>query len=279
MLSSLQRLLTIVFVLLPLIYSVQNSYAEFSSEEQYQRFKNKRKNIKDKIQLIEESISHLNIWEKNISKSEYYKRLQAQNKFLKELKNLKDEYYNLGSKLQDLFEKKQKFISRIHIAREYELGEYEEKLIKAKDYLKKTHMFNEWRMNEESGGDDEIMKNYLIFIINCKTLADILQSDIGAVLRKDFDWKDKDFGWAKDAINSISPSLVMDIKELLTDSSYSYEKQTFDDVKDSITGDGWLIKNTPMLCRTIKEVHNIILPDKRKNVMNRMRSRFEEWFN
>ncbi len=80
-------------------------------------------------------------------------------------------------------------------------------------------------MNEKNGGEYEIMKNYLIFVISCKTLEDILQSDIGAILRKDFDWKDKDFNWAKDAIHSISSSLVRDIKELLTDGSYSYEKK------------------------------------------------------
>ncbi|WP_375615190.1 MULTISPECIES: hypothetical protein [unclassified Bartonella] len=193
MLSSLQKCLTIVFLLLTLIYGVKNAHAELSSDEQYQHLKNKRKNIKESIQFIEESMSHLNIWEKNISKAEYYERLQERNKLYKKLKTLKNEYYNLGSKLQDLAEKKQKIIFRIHIAREYEVGEYEEKLIKTKDYLKKTQMFNEWGMNEKSGGDDEIMKNYLMFIIACNTLADILQSDIGAILRKDFDWKDKDF--------------------------------------------------------------------------------------
>ncbi|WP_156809238.1 hypothetical protein [Bartonella queenslandensis] len=271
-------------MLLPLICSVKNVYAELSSEEQYQHFKNKRKTIKDRIQFIEESIAHLDIWEKNISKSEYYKRLQKRTKFFEELQSLKNEYYKLGSKLQDLFEKKQKLIFRAHIAREYEVGEHEEKLIKAKNYLKKTQMFNEWKMNEENGADDEIMKNYLMFIIACNTFADILQSDIGAILRKDFDWKDKDFSWARDANNSISPNLVRDIKELLTDGSYSYEKQIFDDIKDQLTGDKLtgdkpFLKDASMLCRTIKEVHTIMLPDKRKSIMNRMRSHFEEWFN
>ncbi|WP_375674467.1 hypothetical protein [Bartonella sp. CL100XZDX] len=279
MLSSLQKCLTIVFLLLTLIYGVKNAHAELSSDEQYQHLKNKRKNIKESIQFIEESMSHLDIWEKNISKAEYYERLQEQNKLYKKLKTLKNEYYNLGSKLQDVAEKKQKNISRIHIAREYEVGEYEEKLIKTKDYLKKTQMFNEWGMNEKSGGDDEIMKNYLMFIIACNTLADILQSDIGAILRKDFDWKDKDFSWAKGANNSISPSLVRDIKELLTDGSYSYEKQIFDDIKNSLTGDNWFVKNAPELCRTIKEVHNIMLPNKKKNIIDRMRSHVEKLFN
>ncbi|WP_375610351.1 MULTISPECIES: hypothetical protein [unclassified Bartonella] len=279
MLSSLQKCLTIVFLLLTLIYGVKNAHAELSSDEQYQHLKNKRKNIKESIQFIEESMSHLNIWEKNISKAEYYERLQERNKLYKKLKTLKNEYYNLGSKLQDLAEKKQKIIFRIHIAREYEVGEYEEKLIKTKDYLKKTQIFNEWGMNEKSGGDDEIMKNYLMFIIACNTLADILQSDIGAILRKDFDWKDKDFSWAKGANNSISPSLVRDIKELLTDGSYSYEKQIFDDIKNSLTKDNLFVKNAPELCRTIKEVHNIMLPNKKKNIIDRMRSHVKELFN
>ncbi len=55
----------IVFLLLPLIYGVKNLCAGLSFEEQYQHFKNKRKNI---------------------SKSEYYKRFQERNKFLKEQK-------------------------------------------------------------------------------------------------------------------------------------------------------------------------------------------------
>lgn len=40
---------------------------------------------------------------------------------------------------------------------------------------------------------NEIMKNYLTFTIFCKTLGGILQSDIGAILHKNFGWKDKDF--------------------------------------------------------------------------------------
>lgn len=108
MLSSLQKCLTIVFLLLTLIYGVKNAHAELSSDEQYQHLKNKRKNIKESIQFIEESMSHLNIWEKNISKAEYYERLQERNKLYKKLKTLKNEYYNLGSKLQDLAEKNKK---------------------------------------------------------------------------------------------------------------------------------------------------------------------------
>ncbi len=41
MLSSLQKFLTIVFLLLPCIYGVKDTHAELFSEEQYQRFKNK----------------------------------------------------------------------------------------------------------------------------------------------------------------------------------------------------------------------------------------------
>lgn len=94
--------------------------------------------------------------------------------------------------------------------------------MRAKKYLKKTQLFSEWKMNEGVGGDDVIMKNYLTFTIFCKTLGGILQSDIGAILHKNFGWKDKDFLWAN---NSISPSLIRDIKELLTNSSDSYEQR------------------------------------------------------
>ncbi len=64
MLSSLQKLLTIVFLLLTLIHGEKHAYAELSSDEQYQHLKNKRKNIKESIQFIEESMSHLDIWKK-----------------------------------------------------------------------------------------------------------------------------------------------------------------------------------------------------------------------
>ncbi len=115
------------------------------------------------------SIYHLDILGKKFSKAEYYKRLQERNKFLKELKNLKNEYYNLGSKLQDLFEKNKNL----------SLGRYSER-VRSRRIVRKAELFNKWKI-------------ILIFVISCKILADILQSDIGAILRKDFDWKDKDF--------------------------------------------------------------------------------------
>lgn len=42
----------------------------------------------------------------------------------------------------------------MHVAREYEVKEYEAKLMRAKEYLNKTQLFNEWKMNEGVGGDE-----------------------------------------------------------------------------------------------------------------------------
>ncbi len=56
----------------------------------------------------------------------------------------------------------------MHVAGEYYVEEYEEKLIRAKKYLKKTQLFNELKMNEGVRGDDEVMKNYLTFTIFLK---------------------------------------------------------------------------------------------------------------
>lgn len=75
-------------------------------------------------------------------------------------------------------------------------------------------------MNEDVGGwslDNERLFN---FVISCKNFGYILQSDIITALYKRFYWKEQDFIWARNANNSINPSLIRDIEELLTNSSY-----------------------------------------------------------
>lgn len=134
MVSLLQKLLFIVFVLLTLICFFKNSYAEsslakLSLDERDQYFKEKRENINSIIKFIEKKIDEFNILKNRISNNtEHYRLLQEQNKLLQEQKDLKDEYYNIGYKLNNLTEKKLKFIAKIHVAREYEVKEYEENL-------------------------------------------------------------------------------------------------------------------------------------------------------
>ncbi|WP_254474053.1 hypothetical protein [Bartonella sp. B1098] len=55
---------------------------------------------------------------------------------------------------------------------------------------------------------NETIEYYPIIILSCKIQESMLYSDVGALLRKDFGWKQEDFSWAKDAINSIDPELI-----------------------------------------------------------------------
>ncbi|WP_246744059.1 hypothetical protein [Bartonella raoultii] len=127
-------------------------------------------------------------------------------------------------------------------------------------------------------GNDEIMKNYLIFVVTCRTFASILHSDIAAVLRKDFGWKKKDFIWAKYAIQSIDPKLIKGIKELLKTGPYNYKKEMYDNIMSALVRGDASLESIPMVCKAFEGVHNIILPNRRKNIINRMLFHIQEWF-
>lgn len=46
-------------------------------------------------------------------------------------------------------------------------------------------------------------------------------------------------------------------------------KEILNNIKATITQDDMLLKrDAPMLCKTMREVHNIMLPSKRKNIIN-----------
>lgn len=282
MISSLQRLLTLGFLLLSLICGVKTVHAEFlfneTLEEKYQRFKEKRFVISGAIEFIEERLDELNLLIERASDPAQYKLLHEQNRLLRKQSDLNEEYFRLTSKLSKLAEEKLKLVSRMHIAREYEGEEYKEKLVKTKEYLRETQLFNEWKANEDVWGNDEIVKNYLIFVVTCRTWGSLLRSDIAIVLRKDFGWKKKDFIWAKDAMNLIDPKLIKDIRELLKTGPYNYKKELYDNIKDSlIRGDSFL-EDIPAICKVFERVHDIMLPNKRKGVINRALYHMKEWF-
>ncbi|MET3560047.1 hypothetical protein ABID39_000734 [Bartonella japonica] len=283
MIFSLQRLLALGVLLLTLIYGVKTVHAEFlfdeTLEEKYQRFKERRFVISSAIEFIEERLDELNLLIGRASDSTQYRLLHEQDKLLRRQNDLNEEYFRLTLKLSKLAESKLKLVSRMHIAREYEKEEYKEKLVKTKEYLKKTQLFNEWKANEDVWGNDEIVENYLVFVVTCRTLGSLLRSDIAIILRKDFGWKKKDFIWAKYAMNLIDPKLIKDIRELLKTGPYNYKKELYDNIKDSlIRGDSFL-ENIPAICRTFEKVHDIMLPNKRKGVINRMFYHVKEWFN
>ncbi len=282
MISSLQRLLNMIFLLLALICGVKNVYAAFlfneTLDEKYQRFKDRKIIVDSEIGFIEEKLDELNLLIKRTPRIKHSKILHEQNKLLQKQDDLSQEHFRLTLKLNKLAEEKLKLIYRTYIAQEYEEKEYEEKRLKAKEYLERIQFFNEWKVTENVLGNDEIMKNYLIFVVACRTFESILHSDIAAVLRKDFGWKKKDFNWAKDAIQSIDLKLVKSIKELLKTGPYHYKKELYDNIINAVIRGDSSLENIPMICRAFEGVHNIVLPNKRKNIISRMLFYMHEWF-
>ncbi|WP_345096053.1 hypothetical protein [Bartonella acomydis] len=284
MVSSVQRLLTMPCLLFTLILcDVKNIHAEFlfneSLDEKYQRFKERRIIVDNEIDFIEEKLDELNLLIKRIPYAKHYKVFREHNKLLQKQNDLSEEHFRLTLKLSKLAEGKLNLIYRTFIAREYEEGEYEEKITKAKEYLKKTQLFNEWKMSEDFWNNDEIIKNYLIFVISCRTWESILHSDIAAILRKEFDWKKKDFIWAKYAARTINPKLVKDIKKLLITGPDNLKKELYNNIKNAVVHGNSSLKMIPMVCRTFEGVHNIVFPNKRKNIINSMLFHIREWFN
>ncbi|WP_019218643.1 hypothetical protein [Bartonella florencae] len=104
----------------------------------------------------------------------------------------------------------------------------------------------------------EIIKNYLIFVVSCRSWGSILHSDIVAVLRKEFDWKKKDFIWAKYAVSSIDPKLIKDIKEILITGPNNLRKELYNIIKNAVVRGDSSLRNIPMVCKNFEEVHNIV---------------------
>lgn len=270
-------MLTIIFLLLALLCGIENVHAAFlfneTLDEKYQRFKERQIIVNSEIEFIEEKLDELNFLIKRTPCIKHYKILHEQNKLLQKQDDLSEERFRLTLKLGKLAEGKLKLIYRTHIAQEYEEKEYKEKRLKAREYLEKIQF-----LNEGIGDDDEIMKNYLIFVVACRTFESILHSDIAAVLRNDFGWKKKDFSWAKDAIQLIDLKLVRGIKELLKKGPYNYKKELYDNIKNAVINGASSLESIPMVCKVFEGVHNIVLPNKRKNIISRMLFHIQEWF-
>lgn len=58
-----------------------------------------------------------------------------------------------------------------------------------------------------------------------------------------------------------------------------FEEQVITGIKDMVMRNPSNVKAAPLLCRSMREIYNIMLPEKRKNIVNRIRSYFEKWFN
>ncbi|EJF87215.1 hypothetical protein [Bartonella rattimassiliensis] len=287
MLSSLQKLLTIILLLLPLIYGVKNVHAEFNLtelslsgltlDEQYKRIKERLQVIEKRIKFLEKTLADLTLSQIRAHNIEHDRLLQEQG-------DLNDERYKLSLKLGDLANKKTELAYRAHKAREYRVGEYEKKLSKTKEYLKSRSAF-ELGYSDTANGEiptdhdiDEMVQLYPVFVLGCKIEENLLDSDIGDLLRKDFGWKREDFSWAKNAINSIDPKLIGHFEEIMVFSVSDFEEHIISGIKDMVMRNSSNVKVAPLLCKSTRQIYNIMLPEKRKNIMDRLRFYVTEWF-
>ncbi|WP_375654464.1 MULTISPECIES: hypothetical protein [unclassified Bartonella] len=289
MLSSLQKCLTIVFLLLTLIHGVKNAHAEFSLTElslSGLTLDEKYKRIKERLQVIEKRMKFIEKTFADLTLSQIRSHNIEHDKLLQEHGDLNEERYKLSSKLSDLAQEMENLAYRAHRAREYRVGEYERKLSKATEYLR-SRSASELGMSDDTANVetlndraiDETIRLYPFMVLSCKIQESLLDSDIGDLLRKDFGWRKKDFRWAKDAINSIDPELIKHFEERMVISVSDFEEEIISGIKDMVMRNPSNVKSAPLLCRSTREIYNIMLPEKRKSIMNRMRSHVEELFN
>ncbi len=62
-------------------------------------------------------------------------------------------------------------------------------------------------------------------------------------------------------------------------SASGFEEHIINGIKDMMIRHPSNVKSAALLCRSTREIYNIMLPEKRKNIINRMRSHVEKWFN
>ncbi|UNE53446.1 hypothetical protein [Bartonella machadoae] len=285
MIFSSHKLLTIAFLFLTLICGLKNAHAEFfltelslsglTLDEKYQRIKERLQVVEKRIKFIEKTFADLTLSQIRVSNIEHDKLIQEQ-------RDLIDERLKLNLKMDDLAKEKGDLIYRAYRARAYEAGEYEKKLIKAKKYLKSQRSYElgvgdgeEYLKEEEI---NEMVKLYPYFILVCKIDESLLYTEIGDLLRKDFGWKKEDFSWAKDAIKLTDQEFIKGIKELMAVDFDVFEKKVMNSVRDMITRNPSGVRSVPLLCKITKKMHDIMLPNRRKNIINRIGSHIEEWF-
>ncbi|WP_208440997.1 hypothetical protein [Bartonella raoultii] len=287
MASLLQKLLFIIFLLVNGIYSVKHTYAEafltelslsgLTLDEKYKRLKERLHAIEERIKFIEKIFADLTPSQIRTHNIEHDRLIQEQ-------RDLNTEHYKLSSKLDDLAKEKIELAYRAHRAREYGVGEYEEKIAQVRKYLVSR---NAYELGFSDGNTehlsnravDEIIKFYPVFILSCKITESMLYSDVGPLLRKDFGWKEEYFSWAKDAINLIDPELMKQFKEIMLVSVSDFEKEITNSVRKMITHNPSNVRSAPLLCKSIRAIHNIMLPNKRKNILNRTVSHIKGWLN
>ncbi len=58
-----------------------------------------------------------------------------------------------------------------------------------------------------------------------------------------------------------------------------FEERIITGIKDMVTRNPSDVKDALLLCRSAREIYTIMLPEKRKSIMDCMRSHIKEWFN
>lgn len=178
MLSSLQKLLTTIFLLLPLMCGVKSSYAEFSLTElslSGLTLNEKYKRIKERLQVIEKRMKFIEKTFADLTLSQIRSHNIEHDRLIQEHSDLNGERYKLNLKLDDLAKEMEELAYRAHKAREYRVGEYERKLSKAKKYLK-SRSASELGMNGDTTSVeilndreiDETVRFYPFLVLSCK---------------------------------------------------------------------------------------------------------------
>ncbi|WP_254474055.1 hypothetical protein [Bartonella sp. B1098] len=126
-------------MLLPCIYGIKDAHAEFSLTElslSSLTLDEKYKRIKERLQVIEKRIKFIEKIFADLTLSQIPSHNIEHDRLIQEQSDLNEERYKLHSKLNELAKKKTELAHRAHRAREYRVGEYEEKISKVKKYLK-----------------------------------------------------------------------------------------------------------------------------------------------
>ncbi|MCZ2158787.1 hypothetical protein NPX99_05815 [Bartonella sp. 220] len=89
-----------------------------------------------------------------------------------------------------------------------------------------------------------------------------------------------------DAIKFIDQEFIEGMKEVMMVNHFKYNFENFSDfekdvmnaIRDTIIRNPSDVKKIPSMCKAVKKLHDIMLPNRRKNIINRIGSHIEEWF-
>ncbi|WP_455474335.1 hypothetical protein [Bartonella sp. B30(2025)] len=145
---------------------------------------------------------------------------------------------------------------RAYVKREYAPGEHARKLKIAREYMG-IRGHNGYFLVFDVSRDRHLM------FFACKLAQDILDTNTGKVLRRDFGWKDLHFNWVNTIMISTDQELMQSVKQYMESIGYSLENERRRALHDMVHKPEWLRKY-PNFCLDLKEVHNIMMPEREK---------------